>query len=296
MKKFNIFTIVLLSVLSFVSVSCKETKTVQKMPDAPTNQLHQLNSQVKSATTQLSDTTSNIKSTAQEGKKITPAQDQALLNPYWEKIIDYTTTQDIIISILQQAVVTGQQAEATSKAYEKAYTDQVQQNIEAKKRITDAESNVNNALKNQYRTYSGILFFLALICGVVAVASKFNPFATYGAIGAGIGCVVSIFIVQTLVWIPYVVGGLGLVTLGLIVYSYWKNHVNSKIISTQLVKTVEAIKPDLSVDARKKLFGDGPQPGMIDAIQNNPVTAKTVSNIKSKIRSSQLASSKNATN
>lgn len=278
--------VILMGVTIFVP-SCQTT--VKNQGTAPTDQLHNIGAEVGSAGTDLQTTTKVIKDNATQGQSATPPSLLSLLNPFWSNILTAVGTQDQIAKNLADTTVKAAAAEKQSAEFQQQFND------EHAKRIA-AEDNVTKELRQKYMAFSGILFFISLILFGVAIWSGGNKILLWGGAIAGVGAAVCIFIVQTVVLIPWIIGGLALICIGFLVYSYvHKSKVVAAATATvvaktaqiasfsnstrELVETIEASKPKMTVAGRKAMFGDGPGKGDAFAIQSRE-TEKLVQHLR----------------
>jgi hypothetical protein len=257
--------------------SCQSMKTATA-PISPTQDIHNLGTDISATGTDLKQTTTNIQTHATAGMAATPASLQPVLNPHWTSILTSAGVQTQLVANLATMTTQAAAAEQTSKKFEQDY------NTEHAARLA-AENNTTKELKEKYMAYSGILFFISLICGGLAVWSNGNKIAMWGSIICAVGAAVAIFVVQALAIIPWVIGGLALAALGFGIYTYIHNQkllaaqkaaattattqvVSLKQSAHELVETIEATKPKMTTLGRKKLFGEGPTKGESSIIQS----------------------------
>jgi hypothetical protein len=160
-------------------------------------------------------------------------------------------------------------AEEKSKKYEEDFNKEHEARIKA-------EDNTTKEIRQKYLAYSGILFFASIILFGVSIWSNGNKLLMWGGILAGVASAVCIFIVQTVALIPWIIGGAMVIAAGMLIYSYI--HKNGQIsifknATTELVETVEAMKPKMTLASRARVFGDGPSKGEAFVIQSKATEA-----------------------
>jgi hypothetical protein len=236
---------------------------------SPTSEIKQIAIDTGNAAASLKGTTETIKTNANDGMKATPPAAQPIVNPFFIRILGAVGGQDQIVKQLEETKARAEAAEKTSGKFEADFQKEHDARLKA-------EDNVTKELRQKYLGYSGILFFIALICGGISIYAHGNKIAMYGGILCGIGSAVCITIVQVAPLIPWIIGGLALVTVGLLIYSYVKKNGEIKLFHTatkELVETMEAAKPKMTAAGRAKVFGDGPGKGEAFAIQSKETEA-----------------------
>lgn len=276
--KFTHFIIAILVVCLFSS-GCKEGGLFDGNKKTPAPDIHDLGVTIDNSSKDLDKTTKTIKSNAQDGMKNTPPDAKSVLNVFWANILAAVGTQEQIVKNLVDAKTKADNAESNATKYQKQCEE------EHRLRMI-AEESATKELKQKYIAYSGILFFLALICLGLAIWSREKIFFFGGGV-CGVGCVACIFLVQILSFISWIIGGLLLIVAGLIVYKFWHAGKTGQAV-VDLTKTVEAIKPELPADKREELFGKGAMPGDVVRIQK-PFTQHLVTNIRNKMRTQDKA-------
>lgn len=256
--------------------SCKSVPEIAAK--APTEQIKDVQTDVNTSNTELKKTTSDIKTNANNGLQKTPDNAKPSLQPLWINILNSVSRQEQLEKQLDDTSAKLDTAVKTSEKFETDFNN-------SEKRRKEAEDSSTQKLKEQYRIYSGILFFISLACGGLAIFSGGSKFALYGSILAGVGSAVCIFIVQTVALIPWIVGGLAIVLIGLGVYTFIHNRnllktqkvatdqANNKLTSLhksfdEVVETLEAVKPKLTLGGRRAIFGDGSGKGEAFSIQS----------------------------
>jgi membrane protein implicated in regulation of membrane protease activity len=244
----------------------------------PSNDLRQIGEGINRHKESLQKTTNEIRENATEGSKKTPEKVKPVLDPFWNNIIVSAGVQDEIVKGLEVEKQRADKATTNATEFEKLYSDE-------KKARLKAEEVSNKAVKEQYRAYSGIFFFGMIGCIIAGIFSPVGKKAfTYASIACGIGCGVALFIVQSLAYIQFVVGAALAMLLILVIWRCWKNMKDENLLNKgakELVATVEAQKPMMTVAGRKKFFGDGPIPGLITSIQSKE-TRDLVKSIRNK--------------
>jgi len=258
--------IVILAVALFNPLGCVSNKKSQSPPTAPTQDIRELGQDVARTGSDLKTTTETIKNNATDGMKATPVPVQPLLNPYWTNILTATGVQEQLVKNLESATQRAKEAEEKSKKFESDF------NSERTARLK-AEDSTTKELKQKYLAYSGVLFLASLVLFGIAVWNGGNKILLWGGTIAGVGSAICIFIVQTVALIPWIVGGCSLVAIGFLVYSLWFKEKKITTLDTatkELVETVEATKPRMTMAGRAKVFGDGPGKGDAYSIQSPP--------------------------
>lgn len=247
--------------------SCAGPKKID--PIAPTSEIKAIGTDVGNAGKALKGTTDTIRTNASEGMKLTPTAAAPVLNPKWTSILTAVGVQDQLVANLATTQDRADKAEASSGKFEADFKTEHVARLKA-------EDSSNKEIRKKYLGYSGILFFISLICGGVAIFSGGNKLAMYGGILCGIASAVCITIVQVAPLIPWIIGGLALIATGLLVYSYIKKNGQITMFHTatkELVQTVEAAKPKMTFAGRAAVFGDGPGIGDAHVIQSKETTA-----------------------
>lgn len=261
------FGVILVSASWFVG--CQGNKQRNVPVKSPTEDIKHLGQDIKKTGQDLKKTTTIIEDNAQQGMTKTPVAAQPILNPHWTAILSATGIQNQLVENLKVMTTRAEEAEGKSNNLNKAYEAEKAARIKA-------QDSVTKELRRKYMAYSGILFFIALICGGIAVFSKGNKLALYGGLLAGAGSAACIFIVQSVALIPWIVGGMGIVALALVAYTlFFKNKKVDlfKKATEELVETVEAVKPKMSMAGRAAVFGDGPGKGEAYSIQSKETEA-----------------------
>lgn len=260
--------IVILGTALFNPIGCaNQGKNLPPAP--PTPDIKHLGEDIGNTGKDLKTTTDSIRTNATNGQKATPPVAQPILTPYWTNILTNVGVQDQLVKNLDQMKTRADEAEKKSAAFEKSYNDEHTARVKA-------EDNTTKELRNKYLAYSGILFFASLILFGVAIFNGGNKLLMWGGTIAGVGSAVCIFIVQTAALIPWIVGGAAVIAVGFVIYSYI--HKNGQIslfktATSELVETVEATKPKMTMAGRARIFGDGPGKGEAFAIQSKPTEA-----------------------
>ena len=247
--------------------SCAGPKKID--PVAPTPEIKAIGIDVGNAGKTLKGTTDTIRTNATDGMKLTPPAAAPVLNPKWTSILTAVGVQDQLVTNLAATKERADKAEASSGKFEADFKTEHEARLKA-------EDNTAKQLRQKYLGYSGILFFISLICGGVAIFAGGNKIAMYGGILAGVGSAVCITIVQVAPLIPWIIGGLALIATGLLVYSYIKKNGQITLFHTatkELVQTIESAKPKMTMGGRAAVFGDGPSMGDAHVIQSKSTIA-----------------------
>lgn len=233
------------------------------------------------------ETTESIEEKAKKGKDRTPETSKEDLWPLWDGILSETSTQWILIERLDSVVLDLNKTQDKLKDVENqvsdlkgAYKDQVQKTENAEKRIEELESSVNNQIVEKY-IWISVASFAGLVISI-ALALMWTKKALVMAVICAISLILSIALLQTFqyFWIIAVVG-IGLAS----VYLIWELWVNKKAVK-ELVKTGELAKKELDPEKKKKIFGDGPEPGVVNQIQSNG-TKGIVKNVRKSLDKSE---------
>lgn len=254
----------ILALVLFYITSCSGTKNgnTQRLDIATTN--------IQNSGTSLDGTTKIIKNEAETILKVTPQNAKPLVDPHAQEIIVQTGKQEEIVKQLKE----------TQKLLEQEKTDKVdliKQQEELKVKLENEKENATKQLRAKYTTVSIFCFAGMVVCGALFFSGQ------KWAMGAGLVCAaglaISIFLVQTVALIPWIVGGIlaviAIVATILFVRKNWKIN-DLKTIGTELVQSTEALKPFMREAARKDMFGDGPIPGKILTLQSD----KTIEFVK----------------
>jgi flagellar basal body-associated protein FliL len=234
---------------------------------------------------------SDIKKAVSDGITITPSQIKSQFDGIWQKIT--SKTDDILanINIITKDLMLIKSFDDRLTITQKEVIDIKNQlksengRAEAEKALRlKAEEGANQALKEKYIWISIVCFSGMLLSGALALSGWGNSKLTFGiAIVCAVGLGLSIFLIQILNFMPYIIGGIILIVIGLIVWQiYEKNKTiatNEKTDATkdtailELIKTTEAVKTFLTDVARKEMFGQGPVPGKVSTIQSDSTEA-----------------------
>ncbi len=277
-----------------LTMSCQGPKvdnTVRVPP--PTPDIHEIGNGIQQQRDALDKTTNDIRTNTEDGIKKTPPAVSPILLPHWTSILKATGVQEQIVKNLEIEKARADAAEELSKRYEKQYSDEVVAHNEEIEKRKAAEDNTTKELRQKYTAYSGILFFLMIGCALAAVFSpQGKALFTYASLACAAGCAAAIFVVQSVALIPWIVGGLALIVLCLFAYRFWKASNTEKTLNSnqnlhekitkELVGTVEALKPMMTIEGRRKMLGDGPIPGLVRTIQSED-TRKLVDTIRGKM-------------
>jgi polyhydroxyalkanoate synthesis regulator phasin len=123
------------------------------------------------------------------------------------------------------------------------------------------------------------------ICVLVVFLTQ-NKLFIFGAIACALTMCVAVAASILLTWIAYITAGVfAIVSIGVGIY-VWKQIVNKKKEMNTVNKALEEVvqsseitKKYLDTDARNHIFGDGPEPGVVDQIQS-PATKVLVRNLR----------------
>lgn len=250
--------------LTLMFVSC-ENQLNPSAKVSPIPNIEQSQRQVGDVSKTLDTTTKDIKVEAQHGMQQTPEAAKPMLEPHWTKILTDAGTQDDLVMQMQGIQKDLGEAKSHAADVEKQRDGYYAEN-------QDLKQSENKALRAKYTTMSLALFGIAIVMGGIGIWMQGNKAILAIAALCGTGCIVCIFLVQTVQLIPFFVGGIALLGLGVLFYSFYKKHADLmtfKNATTQLVKTVENTKPFMTVQGRKKIFGDGAVVGIAHILQTN---------------------------
>lgn len=260
--------IVILAAVLFNPIGCANDKKIPTVT-APTVDIGNIGKDVDNAGKGFGETTKTIKENATNGQKATPVSVQPTLNPYWTNILTATGVQDQLVKNLEETKKKAEIAEEKSKKYEEDFNKEHEARLKA-------EDNTTKEIRQKYLAYSGILFFASIILFGVSIWSNGNKLLMWGGVLAGAASAVCIFIVQTVALIPWIVGGAMIIAAGMLIYSYIHKNGQIKLFKTatnELVETIEATKPRMTLAGRARVFGDGPGKGDAFTIQSKATEA-----------------------
>ena len=298
-------------------ISCATTtKTIT--PVSPTQSIQTTNQDLTGVTSGLTNSTAQITQDAQTGLAATPASAMPALQPKWQDILLQAGYQNGMIANLKQAQTQLTAAQAQSQSLEDAYNA-------SQAALAKAQSSATANLQKAY-TWASLaclgLLVLAVIAGVSGLGGgNLSTIAYAVAVGSAVGLGICIFLIQTVSWIPWVIGGIALICGGVVIYRFF--HKNTTITTTtatanaaaakvadlstqtaalasltqglkeenqtltttssELVHTVEAAKPFMTIKGRRAVFGDGPIPGVAHVIQT-PSTRAFVSSARQNLQ------------
>lgn len=260
--------VVILGVALFNPIGCaNQSKPIH--PVSPTSDIKNLGMDVANAGRDLKATTDTIRTNANDGMKATPVAVQPILNPKWTSILTAVGVQDQLVKNLDATKLRADEAEKKSVKFEQDYSNEHTARVKA-------EDNTTKELRHKYLAYSGLLFFASLVLFGVAIFNGGNKLLMWGGALAGAGSAVCIFIVQTVALIPWIVGGAAVIAVGFVIYSYIHKNGQINLFKTathELVETIEATKPKMTMAGRARVFGDGPGKGDAFAIQSRKTEA-----------------------
>jgi hypothetical protein len=273
--------IILAGSLLFMSCSTPETKSVS--PVSP--QIKDLHDDIKSAKETLATTTTKIKDNATAGLEKTPPAAKPILEPHWREILIQGGIQENVVKDLERAQTKTLEVESKAKEFEQAYKT-AKENEEKAKNIALKE------LREKYIWISVACFSILIISILVAITGfgggQISKMAIGVALTAGIGLAISIALVQTFQYIPYIVAGVALIAGGFGIWFIFKKNKTIAVttekneeldkIATELVHTGEIIKPHMKPNARIQIFG---APGVIGDIHHLQ-SAETKSFVRAK--------------
>jgi low affinity Fe/Cu permease len=264
--------IVLMGTALFTSCS-PVNRTV---PNSPTNNIVATGEIIGSARDSLNKTTIDIDKHARAIEVAVPPAIKPQVTPHTTAILQDTAIQGDIVKQLADAKAKAELAIAQSKKLEEYGIKEHEERVKA-------ESNVTQALKQRYTAVSIFCFVGVLVCGGLVAAGQ--KWAITVGIVCAVGCAAAIFIIQTVSLIPWVVGGFIVVAVGVAIHQFITKNGKINVLNTattDLTKTVEAIKPKMAMVDRKKFFGDGPYPGDVLHIQS-PTTQALVASTRPKL-------------
>jgi uncharacterized membrane protein len=250
---------------SLIYTSCANTQSQIPTKISPTPGIETAEKRVGDAAKTIEGTTNIIISEAKTGMQKTPIAAQPVLNPHWTEILTQTGVQKNVVDQLKQTQQELSVTKERSQALEGERNKLVKEN-------TSLKDNVTKEAREKYLTFSIVLFGLALVAGGIGIWMNGNKFVLAISALSAVGALACIFVVQTIALIPYIMIGLAVIVLGVLFYSFYKKHSDLstyKNATTQLVATVENAKPFMTVDGRKKIFGDGSVFGLAHLIQDD---------------------------
>lgn len=248
-----------------------------KVTSSPRPEITETGHIVQDANATLKSSTAAIITNTNQIEANTPAALKPQITPHTTAILQSTAVQADVSKKLDE--VNGLLASANKKSSDLESALQVE-----KDKVTAANNSETAALQKTYRTASILCFVGVLVCGgLVAYGQKWAM--TVGVL-CGVGCAVCIFIVQTVSLVPWIVGGCIAVAVAVGIYYVYKNKGQITVLNTatkELTSTVEAIKPKLSMVARKDLFGDGPMPGKLTRTIQSDSTMEIIAAHRAKL-------------
>lgn len=272
---------------SVIFSGCSNVGT-QKLPDSGKNDISASNEIVGESVTKIRSTTDTIRDDAQQINKKTPSNAKAAISPHTSSILQQTTIQDEVVTKLHDANIRLLTAEKKVDEFESRY-------LIIDKQRQEAQDKANQALKDRYTSISILCFIGLIVC--LGLLTTGNKLAITGAIICGAGCGGSLFIVKQYEHIALGVGGLITAAVGLAVWQIIQKNRKIESLDTTVdeqIKTVEALKPQLTMKSRKDFFGDGPMPGTVQHIQSAE-TRQIVNDKRSEMPDNEKAPSVPAT-
>jgi hypothetical protein len=300
---------------SLIFMSCAGPAKLPVTPITPN--IDNTNHDLKAATDTVKGTTSKIKDNAQQGLDKTPATARVILEPHWREILIQAGIQEAVVKDLERAQAELADTSVKAKNLEAAYAKEQELR---KKAESDATKELRAKYTWISVACFGLLV-ISVVAGFSGIGGgALSRVAIATAVASAIGLALSIALVQTVALIPYIVGGLVLVGGGIVVYRFvFKNKTittttavaqtataqvqnltektqaltdqasslqqeNTQLTqtATELVKTAEASKPFMSISGRRHVYGDGPVPGVVRALQSEH-TRKFVTRVRSEM-------------
>lgn len=285
-----LFAIILIA----LQFGCKATRnTITNRPeitpsvDLAVNSVNSAKEQVSLSREELSRTTTLIEDNAEKGKTETPEEVRKLLFPRWDNILLATKSQWQLVNKLEQteeqlvgASFQLNYAKERVLELENFAENQIIRAEKAEDQIRALKESANKQLKEKFAWIS-IASFAGLVLSIV-LAFMGNKIAVTVAIGCAISLALSIFLIQSWAYIPWVVGGILLIAAGVTIWQI----IEKKKAVEELIVTGEIAKHELGEEKRKKLFGDGALPGVVSSIQSNS-TQKMVQEARQKLPNSK---------
>jgi hypothetical protein len=262
------------AVVTVVYLGCAGAAT--KPLTTPTEPIAHVQSDVKAVATGLAQTTKDIKQNAAEGQKATPPALKPTLDPKWNAITNAATKQDVYVDQLKAKDAELERIKGIANGWVK-YADT------EKARADKAENSLTDALRKRMH--------LLVVLGVVGIAISGalvfsgNKIGIATGVGSALLVGTALFIGQTAQLLPWIIGGVAVLCVGLIVWQLIDKRRKFNVASTaakELVHTVEIAKTLMPVDARKRVFGDGPVPGKAYQVQSES-TQKLVSEARAEL-------------
>jgi hypothetical protein len=266
--------VIILAVVLFVP-SCAGTNH-PPVVQPPSVDIHNIGTDVQATHDTLDTSTKGIKTEAQTGMQKTPTDVKPVLEQHWVNILTWTGVQEQLVKNLEETKKKVDTAQANAVKFENLYKSEQAARIKA-------EDNATKEFRHKIMTWAGICFGLSLLFGGLAFYTH-SSWIKGVAVMCVIGLLVCVALVQTIALIPWVAGGLAVIGAGVFLYDRYGVHK----ATTELVKTVEAQKPLMTLEGRKKLFGSGPTPGDVNHIQT-PFTRQLVKQIRKQTADKDLA-------
>jgi len=231
---------------------------------------------IEDITKDLGKSTESIKTSAKDGKAKTNITNQLDLNPIWDSILFQVSIQEALIEKLtkdselltavQEKLVKTTSDLTTANNDVTKLTEAVKVEQGKNKTLTDENAKLQDKLDNELRNkfiWISIICFAGLV-GCIVLISSGQKIGYIGAVGCGAGLAISIFLVQTFAFIPWIVGGIFVISGIVGIWLFWKKN---KAI-TEIVRTQEIAKQSLSDADRIKIYGDKITPGIAYTVQS----------------------------
>lgn len=268
------FGIILSSI--FLFLSCSTNPKGPPSDRSPGPGISGAQQDVHNTNASLTNTTATIKKEATAGMDKTPSDHKQQLDPHWREILTQAGIQEQLIKQLDQ---TEKNLGETKKK-----SDQLELDLKASNEaLAKEKENVTKEARQKYLNISIACFAGLVLSGVLIFMGQ--TWAKGVSIACAAGLALSLFLAQTLQFIPWVVGGiLGIVALVVLIEIIKKNNLIDlfKKATAQVVKTAETAKPFMTLEGRRKVFGEGPIVGLAHVIQDES-TMKIVSDVRENI-------------
>jgi hypothetical protein len=277
MKKF--FLIVFLS----LAIGCGTIKNTAPPPltiiNNPTQPVDLAQKSIKDLTEKNSSSINNVETAVKTGETKTPAEIKPILDPIWNDIKNNASLMKTINSMI--ADVGGKQLENAKKEIEDFKASSMAELSKMKdfadketKRANKAEDEGIKTLKQVY-TWISVSCFGGFLLSLIGIFSGFGSGGIWSklaigvAVACGVGLGLSIFLIQTISLIPWIVGGILLIAAAFII---WQFFVRNKAIQ-EVARTTEMAKEKLSDVNKALIFGTGSIPGKAFSVQSTATEA-----------------------
>lgn len=275
----SIFFIFMACIIMTVSCSSKDRRLDDNpvpIPDItkPISETGEISKDIKDSADSIDESVDAI-------NKVTPEDLKPQIEPHTEAIHGETNNlrdqSEKLLSLQKELEAQQSKIEELTK-----HATSLEGNREKlKKEIEDLKSENNRLLKKMLAWLAAACVAGIGICVFIVFLTQ-NKIAIFGAIGCAITMCVAVAVSAYMIWIAYITAGV-FVALSIIAGLYvWKQIKSKKkeIIETksetatyskalqEVVQTGELAKKYMSTEARQHVFGDGPELGQADAIQN----------------------------